>query len=313
MKNAPSPAEFVDVDAPSEWMTTGLAHDGSMSSRRAPEPAAQPTRPDAPTLVRFATFNIASGRSSVDNRVDLRRLTDAIAALDADVLSLQEVDRNQQRSHGADLTALAAEAAGAEHHVFAPALNGTPGSRWVRPDDRPWDGAAYGCALISRFPLRRVRIVHIPAPPLALPLWIPGPGLVVVREEPRVVIIADVDIAGRPVTVVATHLPVVPGWKGWHLRRLVRTLAARADPLLLLGDLNLRGATPARITGYSALASAPTFPSSRPRFQLDHVLLRGPLSEFGSVKATFTPVLPVSDHRPLVVDVEMSHGPGPAT
>ena len=259
------------------------------------------------SVARFATFNIASGRSSQDGRLDLAGFADAIATLDADVIALQEVDRDQQRSAGADLTVLAADAMGAEHQVFAPTLYGTPGSRWQRADDRPRDGAAYGCALISRFPLLNVRIVGIPAPPVALPLWVPGPGLVIVREEPRVAIVADVDFgSGGLVTVVGTHLPFVPVWKGQQLRRLVREVAPRADPLLLLGDLNLRGDTPARLTGYTALASAPTFPSTRPRFQLDHVLLRGRRDELGAVVATSTPSLPVSDHRPLVVDIDRS-------
>lgn len=258
-------------------------------------------------MARLVTFNIASGRSMLDGRVDIARLADAITTLDADVLALQEVDRDQPRSGGADLTVVAAEAMGARHQVFAPALYGTPGSRWQRADDRPRDGAAYGCALISRFPLSNIRIVRIPALPMALPLWVPGPGLVVVREEPRVAIVADVDFGiGDPITVVGTHLPFVPVWKGQQLRRLIRKIAPRTDPLLILGDLNVRGTAAARITGYTALASAPTFPAAQPRFQLDHVLLRGPARELGSVVATSTPSLPVSDHRPLVVDIDLS-------
>ena len=54
----------------------------------------------------------------------------ATTPLDADVLALQEVDRDQPRSHGVDLTKAAAAAMGAQHHVFAPTLHGTPGRRW---------------------------------------------------------------------------------------------------------------------------------------------------------------------------------------
>ena len=86
-------------------------------------------------LVRFATWNISSARSPADGRVDLDRFADAVAALDADVLALQEVDRDQPRSHGVDLTKAAAEAMGAQHHVFAPTLHGTPGRRWSAAGD----------------------------------------------------------------------------------------------------------------------------------------------------------------------------------
>ena len=76
--------------------------------------------------MRIATFNILSGRSPVDGRVDVARFGRAIRTLDADILGLQEVDRNQPRSQHADLTAVAAEAMGATHHVFVAALSGSP-------------------------------------------------------------------------------------------------------------------------------------------------------------------------------------------
>ena len=59
--------------------------------------------------MRLATFNILHGRSPVDGQVDLDRFAAAVRDLDADVLALQEVDRDQPRSHGADLTTVAAE------------------------------------------------------------------------------------------------------------------------------------------------------------------------------------------------------------
>ncbi len=253
------------------------------------------------------TFNICSGRSTTDGRVDIDRFAEAIASLDADVLALQEVDRGQERSGRADLTAIAAEAMGAVDQVFAPTLYGTPGESWTPAGDSAQDGPAYGCALLSRFPLRDVQVLRTAAAPVALPLWVPGTGLLVVREEPRLAVVAQVELeGGRELTVVGTHLPFAPVWKTRQLRCLVRDVRARPDPLVLLGDLNLLGSTPARITGYSGLVDAPTFPSARPRFQLDHVLLRPPLAEVGRVVATSTPAVAVSDHRPLVVDLELS-------
>jgi endonuclease/exonuclease/phosphatase family metal-dependent hydrolase len=258
--------------------------------------------------MRFASFNISSGRSPADGLIDLDRFAGAIAALDADVLSLQEVDRGQERSDGADLTELAAEAMGAPYRTFAPALYGTPGRRWtVAEDDQPRTGPAYGCALISRLPLHDVTMVRMPAAPIVLPLWVPGHGIVPVHEEPRVAVVAHVDI-GTPLglTVVGTHLPFVPLWNRRQLRHLVERTRNRSGPLLLMGDLNLHGRTPERLTGFTSLATAPTFPAAAPRFQLDHILLRGRLADLGTVVSTSTPQLAMSDHRPLVVDVELA-------
>lgn len=220
-----------------------------------------------------------------------------VAGLDVDVLAMQEVDRDQPRSGGADLARVAADAMAAEHVVFAPTLFGTPGGEWVDAAAGERPGPAYGCALVSRVPLRDVTTIRIPAAPIALPLWVPGSGVVVVREEPRVAITARVTIDGADLTVVATHLPFVPGWKHWQLARLTRQLAGSPDPLVLLGDLNV-GRAAERITGYRDLADLPTFPAASPRLRLDHVMLRGDLA--GAARAA-TPEQSVSDHSPLVV------------
>ncbi len=84
--------------------------------------------------MRLVTWNVLHGRSPDDGRVDLDRFAAAVRALDPDVLALQEVDRGQDRSHGVDLAAVAAEALGARDHRFAAALVGPPGA-WSAPDD----------------------------------------------------------------------------------------------------------------------------------------------------------------------------------
>jgi endonuclease/exonuclease/phosphatase family metal-dependent hydrolase len=86
--------------------------------------------------MRIATFNILSGRSPGDDRVDEVRFAEAVRALDADVLGLQEVDRNQPRSQHADLTAIAAEAMGAVAHRFVAALHGVP-AMWTPSTGEP--------------------------------------------------------------------------------------------------------------------------------------------------------------------------------
>ena len=103
--------------------------------------------------VRIATFNLLNGRSPDAETVDVDRFCRAVARLDADLLALQEVDRDQPRSGGHDLTALAAGAMGADEYRFAAALTGTPdgwaGATGVEPDGTP----AYGIALLSRYPV----------------------------------------------------------------------------------------------------------------------------------------------------------------
>lgn len=253
--------------------------------------------------VRLATFNILSGRGWHDGQVDLDRFGRAIAGLDADVLGLQEVDCSQPRSHGADLTALAAAAMDASAYRFVPALWGTPGLRWRAASDR--DGGnrpgapAYGIALLSRHPVRTWRTVRLPRLPARVPLYVPERGRwLLLREEPRVAIIATVETPIGPLTVANTHLSFVPAWNRVQLRRLARELRIEAEPVVLLGDLNRTSPVP--LPGFRPLAMTSTFPADRPARQLDHVLARGALPE---VAAVGTPPVDVSDHRPVLVDL----------
>jgi endonuclease/exonuclease/phosphatase family metal-dependent hydrolase len=252
--------------------------------------------------VRLATFNILHGRSLADDRVDVDRFAAAVETLDADVLALQEVDREQPRSHHADLTAVAAEAMGAGAHRFVAAIAGTPGATWMAATGHEQPGTAeYGVALLSRYPVRSWQVIRLPAIPFRFPMWLPGPRkVIVVDEEPRAAVVAVVETPHGELTVVNTHLSFVPGWNRRQLRRLRRDLTAFPGPLVLMGDLNMTPPTPTSVTGWQSLASRPTFPRDEPDRQLDHVLLRG---SFAAVTAVSAPALPLSDHRALTVDL----------
>jgi endonuclease/exonuclease/phosphatase family metal-dependent hydrolase len=252
--------------------------------------------------VRLATFNILHGRSLADDRVDVDRFATAVKDLDADVLALQEVDRDQPRSHLADLTAVAAGAMGAVDSHFAAAIAGTPGATWTAATGEEQPGTAtYGIALLSRYAVRSWQVVRLPAIPFTFPMWLPGPRkVIVVNEEPRSALVGVVETPRGDLTVVNTHLSFVPGWNRVQLRRLRRDLGTFPGPLVLMGDLNMTPPTPARVTGWRPLAGGLTFPVDAPDRQLDHVLLRG---ELGPVTGTWAPSLPLSDHRALVVDV----------
>jgi endonuclease/exonuclease/phosphatase family metal-dependent hydrolase len=254
-------------------------------------------------LVRIATFNILHGRSPADDRVDVDRLAAAVKALDADVLGLQEVDRDQPRSMNADLTAVAAEAMGAVDSQFVAALSGTPGGTWMAAtgDEQP-GAASYGIALLSRYPVVSWRVVRLPALPGRVPVWFRGARApTVVGDEPRVAVAAVLDGPHGQFTVTCTHLSFVPGWNSVQLRRLVRSLAGTREPLVLLGDLNMEPRQAARVSGMRPLAAGTTFPLEEPTRQLDHVLVRGGLTATGPAEVVR---LPLSDHRALVVDVE---------
>jgi endonuclease/exonuclease/phosphatase family metal-dependent hydrolase len=251
--------------------------------------------------VRLATFNVLHGRSLDDGLVSADRFRAAVAAVDADVVGLQEVDLDQPRSGHLDLTALAAEALGAADHRFAAAVVGTPGEAWKAAGFDLLDGEPhYGVAMVSRFPVRRWLIHRLPAAPTRSPVPVGG-RVLLLPDEPRVLLAAVIDAPDGPVTVATTHLSFVPGWNVRQLRRAVRALRALPGPRVLLGDLNLPAPVARVVSGWRVAARMPTYPSTTPKIQLDHILVD---PEFrATVGQVWTPVTPVSDHRPLVVDL----------
>jgi endonuclease/exonuclease/phosphatase (EEP) superfamily protein YafD len=127
-----------------------------------------------------------------------------------------------------------------------------------------------------------------------------GHRVILARDEPRVAVTAVVETGTGPLTVTTTHLSFVPGWNGVQLRRVLAALRTLPGPHLLTGDLNIPGALPRALAPWRPLARLPTFPAAEPRVQLDHVLANG---DVAAVVDADAPLLPLSDHRALVVEL----------
>jgi endonuclease/exonuclease/phosphatase family metal-dependent hydrolase len=110
--------------------------------------------------LRVATWNIAGARREGTDQVDLDAVLTAVRALGADLLAVQEVDRNLARSGRADQPAVIAQALGADWFwSYAPALVGDDFRPLVGPDP---GGPAYGNLLVSRLPLAAVEHLRFP-------------------------------------------------------------------------------------------------------------------------------------------------------
>jgi endonuclease/exonuclease/phosphatase family metal-dependent hydrolase len=246
--------------------------------------------------MRVATWNIFGGRTWDRARVDLDLTLATLRRLDADLVALQEVDRDLPRSGRVDQARALAEALGMAWR-FAPALLGTPGNpdgwRPVGPGPDDPGGPAYGIALLSRLPLGPVEVMRLPRRG---------------GEEPRVAQVAEVDLGGRRLTVAGTHLSYLPRSGAGQLRALLRRLDGRGGPRLLLGDLNLCWplVRALGLPGWRPLVHGGTF-RNRPggawrRVQLDHVLAAGtprPAAGRGRVLGG-----PASDHLAVVVELD---------
>ena len=212
--------------------------------------------------MRMATFNILHGRSVHDGAVELGRLAESVRLLDADVLALQEVDLDQPRSSMADLTALAAEAMGA---VTPPVRRGALGHtrRDVDGGDGPRTARHGRLRHRATVPVPGAQLagVRLPRIPVTFPMYVREPKKVLmVREEPRAAMVAQLDTPLGTLTVANTHLSFVPGWNRLQLRHLVRDLRGFDGPRVLMGDLNMTPPTTGRWVGCARSRSRPPSP-----------------------------------------------------
>jgi endonuclease/exonuclease/phosphatase family metal-dependent hydrolase len=222
--------------------------------------------------VRVATFNIHHGTVGEHGPVDAKQLAEVCASFDADVIALQEVERGTPRTWGVDLVARIAEACSMSY-VARPAQ--CFGLGWQ------------GNALLVRGTIDRWSATGLPR----VPAWN-------LLQERRMVLDADVTIAGASWAVTTTHLAVRPDV---GLRQLDAVLDGRAERIIL-GDFNL---TPDVVRPAAARAGVvyvehgPTYPVEQPAVGIDHVLVPGGV-RVGTVEVRSTPM---SDHAALVVDL----------
>lgn len=254
--------------------------------------------------MRLVTWNVLHGRTMADAHVDGDRFTNAVRALDVDVLALQEVDSGQPRSGMLDLTELSAQAMGGATACFVPTLIGDPARSWRPADDRDLNTTAdgYGIALLSRYPVQRWHVLRLePAGALKLPPIDQETGMARrLSEEPRAAVAATIRSPLGTYTVVCTHLSFVPGSNIRQLRRVMRWMQGLPGPRILMGDLNLPQTVVKRVTRARPLARGATFPQMQPMVQIDHILSPDPLPAVRQIRLARPPL---SDHLPLAAEL----------
>ncbi|HEX6371366.1 MAG TPA: endonuclease/exonuclease/phosphatase family protein [Longimicrobium sp.] len=241
--------------------------------------------------VRVLVYNIHAGKDTA-RQDNLARVAELVRRTEADLVLLQEVDRNTERSGPVDQPAVLARLTG-----YSVAFGRTIG----------FQGGDYGIALLSRWPIRRDTLI---------PLTVTAPpGRTTEGREQRGVLVALVDAPGGALAVLNTHLDA--GREDlWRAQEIAGVLQAAATvdahvPLIVGGDLNalpesaihqtmgaagFRDAWPECGTG-----DGMTFPVNAPARRIDYLYLAG------AVRCVDARVLPeyASDHRPLLVRIRL--------
>lgn len=235
-----------------------------------------PCRGGAQSTVRIAAYNVKHGLG-MDSVIDLPRIAEVLRALDADVITLQEIDRGTERTDGVDQAERLGELLGMSAYFG---------------DFMPYRGGEYGMAVLSRVPVARVTNHRLPD-----------------GEEPRSALEVEVRVGdeGRPLSIVGIHFYRTPEERLAQADSLTALLDARDHPVVLAGDFNsrrgdrvLRSLTSADWFVVDKDGPPETFPSDAPAREIDFVMLR-PASAFEVVEHRVIEEPVASDHAPLLV------------
>lgn len=241
--------------------------------------------------VTVLVYNIHAGKDA-GGRDNLPRVAELVRTTGADLVLLQEVDRNTQRSGPADQPAVLARLTG-----YSAAFGRTI----------QFQGGEYGIALLSRWAVRRDTLI-----PLAVAA---PPGGTTEGREQRGVLLAELAAPGGSIAVLNTHLDHTAD-DAWRVQEIAGVLRAAATvgpgmPVLLGGDLNARPESPVhqqlRAAGFRdawaecGSGDAMTFPAGAPDRRIDYLYLAG------ETRCLESRVLAsdASDHRPLLIRVRL--------
>ena len=245
-------------------------------------PSGAPPGPRGDRSLRVMTYNIHHG-AGADDRVELERIAAVIRRESPDVVLLQEVDRGVERSGRRDLLLELSSLTGLEHTAFGKNID--------------HQGGDYGNGILSRYPIRR-----------EVNSWLERatPG------ERRGVLQAILEVRGREIAVLATHLDASNAAERESSARQIeeRILPPYSHyPLVLGGDLNegpdgaVHRRLAARLTDAWGAGEGPgyTIPVDAPTRRIDY------LFHDGRLRAVAARVLrsDASDHLPLVADVRL--------
>jgi endonuclease/exonuclease/phosphatase family metal-dependent hydrolase len=229
----------------------------------------------------IASWNVHWGRSDRHDAYAQFDLVDACGSLEADVLVLQETWAPDGEIAQHDAVGAALGLSVVSVPLSRSVLHPKPGLTSRADPERATGEGDWCLALLSRKPIRTTRVVEMP--PLR------------VDPSSRVLLLAEVDVDGTNLTVVGTHFSHLEFGSPLHTRALRRALPPADRPGVLLGDMNMWGWTVSAMvpTGWRRSVRGKTWPSRRPRHQIDHILVTP------SVEVIRADVLPHvgSDHR----------------
>lgn len=242
-------------------------------------------------------------------------LASALRALNPDLLGLQEMDFQLNRSGNSNQVAEIAAMMGAEHWAFAPSVIGSPDENWRGTTDTDTriitnknsaGLSGYGIGVVSKIPIRSWHRLELPAAPIGVLMTLPRDGKlkrIYVRDHPRSALAVELENGWL---IINTHLSFVPVFNFLQLQKIKRWVkrlpVTDKTKIIIMGDLNLPISAFVRGLHWNSLVKERTFPTWSPRVQIDYFLSQKISPEdLVHVPSMLTGV---SDHLPLTVELD---------
>lgn len=235
--------------------------------------------------LKVMTYNIHHANPpSEDEKIDLEAIIKVIKNEDPDLVALQEVDVNTERSGEGNQAQLIAEQLGM-HAFFAKAID--------------YDGGEYGNAILSKFPLTEETVHQLPNSPND-------------NSESRVMASAIVQMEnGDKVIFASTHLDYIKDSESRLLQveKIVEIAEEMNFPMVIGGDFNDNvGSATIDLLDKSFTRTCrtcpPTIPVNNPQRAIDFIAFRHPEDKFKTLSHKVINETYASDHLPVVAEIK---------
>ena len=255
----------------------------SSSSDPLDEVVEEPER-EVIVTVKVMTYNIHHcNPPSKPDVIDIDAIVNVIRSADPDLVALQEVDVNTERSGGSDQASEIAARLNM-YHYFARAID--------------YQGGAYGVAILSRYKLINPRTYGLPLP---------------AGGEDRVMAVASLKLPDSTAILFAsTHLDAQSNSTNRlaQVQRIVEIGEDEQLPIIIGGDFN---AVPDSdeigildsFFEKTCRLCPPTIPVTTPTRAIDFIFYRHPDNRFDVDSHTVIDDRYASDHRPVVAVIDL--------
>lgn len=219
-------------------------------------------------------------------------LAQMLEALNADVLLLQEVDLDKERTNNSDQLEEISSALGAQHSKFKE-------TRLIPKED-----GKYGIGIASKIPVVEWYSIDLPRSPIGKRMTFhfgDESETFYVTDHPRAALAAVLE---NGYCVVNTHLSFMPIAAQLQVIRVIlwskRIAREHNLKLIIGGDFNFVASSWLKLFGLRESVVGNTFPAWKPEKQIDHFLVESNIEvsnqEIGEQG-------PLSDHRWIAIDI----------